>query len=360
MDKISPPNINEVPGKGWEQGINKNNINRPTQTGHNTNIPSPTSDCKVKGAILNAVLDGANTCADIRSKVPHVNYGSLRTSLYRYCKYGYLRKVDGKPYRYMLTPKGMEHAANPFLYRENFYAKIEGFIDNKVEEEITNLLQDPWIIERIASEYPSQAETIYKTLTRQIPVPTRDKILEDEGVDIEKNVVHTEKSKREKELVEENLKLRRIIASQRVPFVEVKSPKPPESPKTLQTNENRYNVMKDYLKKQLRKKFFDFSEVPFYPYKVIGSSSMSELAKNKLKGGEVAIYDDRTAAEMVQKGLIRKLTAKEIEECGFFLRQRPEGFYIFSKVFPLKKLIFKSEQIPKKPKKEVRIVPPSK
>ena len=359
MDKISPSNINEVPGKGWEQGIDKNNTQRPTRTGRNTNIPSPTSDCMVKGAILNAVLDGANTCADIRSKVPFVKYGSLRTSLYRYCQYGYLTKVGVKPYRYMLTPRGMEHAENPFLYRETFHAKMEGIINNKIEEEITNLLQDPRIIERIASEYPNQAETIYKTLTRQIPVPVRDKILEDEGVDMEKNAVHTEKSKREKELTEENLKLRRIIASQREPFVEEKSPKPPKSPQNLQTNENRYHVMNGYLKKQLRKKFFDFPEVPFYPYKVIGSSSMSELAKNKLKGGEFIIYDDRTATEMLQKGLIRRLSAKEIEECGFFLLRRIDGLYVVSRVV-MEKKILDEKYIPEKPEKEVRIVPPSK
>ncbi|UGV41485.1 hypothetical protein J7W08_04120 [Methanococcoides orientis] len=359
MDIISPSNINVVPSNGWEQGIKENNINRPTHTGHNTNIPSPTSDCMVKGAVLNAVLDGALTCADIRSKVPFVKYGSLRTSLYRYCKYGYLTKVGGKPYRYMLTPRGMEHAENPFLYRENFYVKMEGFIDNRIDAEIANLLQNPRIIERIVAEHPNKAETIYKTLTRQIPVRMRDKILEDEGVDVEKNAVNGGISSRERKIMEENQKLQRIIASQRGTFVEENSPKPPESPKTLQANENRYNVMKGYLKKQLRKKFFDFPEVWHYPYRVIGSSNVRELMGYKLKGGEIVIYDKRTASEMAKKGLIRKLSAPEIEECGFTLQRRPDGLYVVSKVVPEKKIL-DAKYILGKTEKEVRIVPPSK
>ncbi|WP_135607220.1 hypothetical protein [Methanococcoides methylutens] len=265
-------------------------------------------------------------------------------------------KVGGKPYRYELTTKGREHAANPFIYRENFYKKLGGFIDRKVEEEIGVLLQDPSFIARIASEHPDHAETIYKTLTKRIPVTVRDQILEDEGVDVGKNVVNGGISSRERKVMEENQKLRRILASRRGTFVEEKFPKPH---KKLQTNEDRYHVMERYLEKQLRKKFFDFPEVWHYPYRFIGSSSMSELAKNKLKGGEIVIYDKRTASKMVQKRLIRKLKANEIEECVFFLQRRPDGLYVVSKEVPATKIL-DAKCIPEEPEKEVRIVPPSK
>ncbi|UGV41483.1 hypothetical protein J7W08_04110 [Methanococcoides orientis] len=62
---------------------------------------------------------------------------------------------------------------------------------------------------------------------------------------------------------------------------------------------------------------------------------------------------------MVQKRLIRRLTAKEIEECGFFLLRRRDGLYVVSKVVSEKKIL-DSKYIPEKSEKEVRIIPPPK
>ncbi|WP_143072306.1 hypothetical protein [Methanolobus profundi] len=314
----------------------------------------------VKAAILRAIDNGAHTTTEIRDTLPHVPYGSLRTSLNRYCKYGYLHKDGTKPYHYHLTPKGQEHAANPFLHRQNFKKKMDGYFNDRLEDEIAETFLDPATIERIAAMHPRKSETIYRTLTQRIPTPVRDKILLDEGA--RSHPPSVKESVRVSELEEENRKLRKLLASKENDRTKTSekniAPSIFEKPTPTKNALARYKIMKKYKDKQLFAKFFDFPEVPYYPYRVVASSSMKELAKYKFQKGEVIILDDRTASKMVEMGHIERLSAKEIGELQFVLQHRPEGFCVMSRTFYIKKLIFDSKNIPREQtKKDVVIVP---
>lgn len=78
-------------------------------------------DCELKGKILQAVASGGNNCTSrqILDKIRYKNYNSLRVSINRYVKQGYLKKHgDKKPYYYSLTKKGMEHAKDPLILKK--------------------------------------------------------------------------------------------------------------------------------------------------------------------------------------------------------------------------------------------------
>jgi hypothetical protein len=277
--------------------------------------------------------------------------------LNRYLKYGYLHRVGiKKPYHYKLTPLGKEHAKNPFLHREIFRKKMEGYINNKLEEEIAEILLDPATTERLADTHPHQAETIYRTLTEHLPTPIRDKILTDTGA--APTPPSTTKSSRELQLEAEVLRLRKILFSQVKGMEQQEIAKTHKKPQNTKNIQARYEIMKKYTDKQLFAKFFDFPEVPFYPYRVIASSSISELAKKKFKKGDVVVLDDRTAAKMVEMSLIKRLTAKEISELHFMLKPQIDGFYVRSTTFYIEKCIFNFKDITREKEEPMSIAPP--
>jgi predicted transcriptional regulator len=78
-------------------------------------------DCTLKGMVLRAVASGGNNCTSrqIFNQIEYKNYNSLRVSINRYVKQGYLKKhEDKKPYYYSLTKKGMEHAKDPLILKK--------------------------------------------------------------------------------------------------------------------------------------------------------------------------------------------------------------------------------------------------
>lgn len=78
-------------------------------------------DCSLKAMVLRAVASGENNCTSrqILNQINYQNYNSLRVSLNRYVRQGYLKKDDGKkPYYYSLTKKGYEHAKDPLILKK--------------------------------------------------------------------------------------------------------------------------------------------------------------------------------------------------------------------------------------------------
>jgi hypothetical protein len=78
-------------------------------------------DCTLKGMVLRAVAAGGNNCTSrqIFDKIEYKNYNSLRVSINRYMRQGYLKKHgDKKPYYYSLTKKGLLHAKDPLILKK--------------------------------------------------------------------------------------------------------------------------------------------------------------------------------------------------------------------------------------------------
>lgn len=78
-------------------------------------------DCELKAMVLRTVVANGNNCTSrqISDKIKYRNYNSLRVSLNRYVRQGYLRRHgEKKPYYYSLTKKGLEHAKDPLLLKK--------------------------------------------------------------------------------------------------------------------------------------------------------------------------------------------------------------------------------------------------
>lgn len=78
-------------------------------------------DCTLKAMVLRAVAAGGNNCTSrqIFDKIEYRNYNSLRVSINRYVKQGYLRKHGNKkPYYYSLSKKGLLHAKDPLILKK--------------------------------------------------------------------------------------------------------------------------------------------------------------------------------------------------------------------------------------------------
>ncbi|WP_157197250.1 hypothetical protein [Methanohalobium evestigatum] len=77
------------------------------------------------------------------------SYSSFRVALNYYVKKGYVNKIGcSKPYQYNLTKKGVKHAYNPFLHRNNFYS----FVEKKANEKAIKLLEDDNRIKEIVQK----------------------------------------------------------------------------------------------------------------------------------------------------------------------------------------------------------------
>lgn len=136
---------------------------RPQQKkGHKT-----LKDCTLKGMVLKAVAKGGNNCTSrqIFNQINYKNPNSLRVSLNRYVKQGYLKRHgDKKPYYYSLTKKGFEHAKDPlilkkkrdFLYwkhvsqilanEEEFMHGVMKFIQYHPEAALREICKSPYFI----------------------------------------------------------------------------------------------------------------------------------------------------------------------------------------------------------------------
>jgi len=90
---------------------------RPQQKkGHKT-----LKDCTLKAMVLRAVAAGGNNCTSrqIFNQIEYKNYNSLRVSINRYVRQGYLKKHgDKKPFYYSLSKKGVEHAKDPLILKK--------------------------------------------------------------------------------------------------------------------------------------------------------------------------------------------------------------------------------------------------
>lgn len=78
-------------------------------------------DCELKGQILRALTNNGNNCTSrqLFEAIKYGNYNSFRASLSRYVKQGYVKKYGNKrPFYYVLTKKGMEHAKDPLLLKK--------------------------------------------------------------------------------------------------------------------------------------------------------------------------------------------------------------------------------------------------
>lgn len=115
--------------------------------------------------VLRAVAACGNNCTSrqILNQINYKNYNSLRVSLNRYVRQGYLKRCDEKkPYFYSLTKKGFEHAKDPmilkkkrnFLYwkhvsqilanEEEFMHGVMKFIQHHPESALREICNSPY------------------------------------------------------------------------------------------------------------------------------------------------------------------------------------------------------------------------
>jgi hypothetical protein len=97
-------------------------------------------DCALKAMILRAVAAGGNNCTSrqIFDRIEYKNYNSLRVSVNRYVRQGYLRKHGNKkPYYYSLTKKGFEHAKDPLILKKKrnflYWRHVSQILGNEEE-----------------------------------------------------------------------------------------------------------------------------------------------------------------------------------------------------------------------------------
>lgn len=97
-------------------------------------------DCQLKGAILQALAANGNNCTSrqIFNRIEYKNYNSLRVSINRYVKQGYLRKHGNKkPFYYSLTKKGFEHAKDPLILKKKrnflYWKHVSQMLENEEE-----------------------------------------------------------------------------------------------------------------------------------------------------------------------------------------------------------------------------------
>lgn len=97
-------------------------------------------DCKLKAMVLQAVAANGNNCTSrqISDKIGYKNYNSLRVSLNRYVRQGYLRKHgQTKPYYYSLTKKGLLHAKDPLILKKKrnflYWRHVSQILGNEEE-----------------------------------------------------------------------------------------------------------------------------------------------------------------------------------------------------------------------------------
>lgn len=97
-------------------------------------------DCKLKGMVLRAVAAGGNNCTSrqIFNQIEYKNYNSLRVSINRYVRQGYLKKHGHKkPFYYSLSKKGMEHAKDPLILKKKrnflYWKHVSQILGNEEE-----------------------------------------------------------------------------------------------------------------------------------------------------------------------------------------------------------------------------------
>lgn len=95
--------------------------NSRTNMTHQRKKVKKLQDCNLKSMVLEAVARGGNNCTSrqISDRIEYRNYNSLRASINRYVRQGYLIKHGNKkPYYYSLTKKGLLHAKDPLILKK--------------------------------------------------------------------------------------------------------------------------------------------------------------------------------------------------------------------------------------------------
>lgn len=99
-------------------------------------------DCMIKLMYLKNMVYPISS-RDLFETLKHQNYSGKYTTfcgmLNRYCKYGYVRKVNNKkPFLYQITELGNQHIKNPYLAREENIKRYREFQLNKLKTLIEN------------------------------------------------------------------------------------------------------------------------------------------------------------------------------------------------------------------------------
>ncbi|BBL63979.1 hypothetical protein MSMAT_1951 [Methanosarcina mazei TMA] len=99
-------------------------------------------DCMVKQQFLKNLVEPVTSrelYETLKRQNYTGNYNTFRGLLFRYQKYGYVKKSnDKKPFMYQLTDKGYQHAKNPYLSRELMARNYLEHLYRNIEKELVD------------------------------------------------------------------------------------------------------------------------------------------------------------------------------------------------------------------------------
>lgn len=121
----------------YVSGISLNQI-----MGEDTKSNYSEKDCLIKQLFLKNLvvpISCNELFKDLKKQNYKATYGTFKGLLYRYCKYGYVRRInDKKPFMYQITELGNQHIKNPYLAREENIKRYREFQLQKLKEIIEN------------------------------------------------------------------------------------------------------------------------------------------------------------------------------------------------------------------------------
>ena len=133
-------------------------------------------DCMVKQQFLKNLVEPATSrelFETLKRQNYTGNYNTFRGLLFRYQKYGYVQKLNNKkPFTYGLTDKGIQHARNPYLSREEGIRRYRDFQNQRFAELINN---DPATFKQIY-EYVVGAQNSIVSVVTLTPIFCREYI----------------------------------------------------------------------------------------------------------------------------------------------------------------------------------------